>query len=156
MYQLTADPNCVLDLTDGASVPTDGNSWRSVAYLEWLAAGNTPDPVPAPTFDDLYALFMGKFSAWVLEVANSNNYDSQESCASFDTSSVPQFKADAIAFIAWRDLLWVWAANWQASVNGQIPNPVPKWEDIKAMAPQPEASGWVIHPPGAIIDAQVA
>lgn len=42
MYKLTEDPNIVIRLSDGASIPKGHRFWDE--YEEWLAAGNTPDP----------------------------------------------------------------------------------------------------------------
>lgn len=47
--QATADGLWVIDSTDGAMLPTQGN-WRSDEYQAWLTAGNEPDPFPVPTF----------------------------------------------------------------------------------------------------------
>ena len=48
LYQLTADPGTVIRTADDARVPTDGTSADSKAYLDWLAAPNTPDPADPP------------------------------------------------------------------------------------------------------------
>lgn len=48
-YQLVADQPAVKRLRDAAFIPLDtpGNrDWE--AYEQWLAAGNKPDPAPAP------------------------------------------------------------------------------------------------------------
>ena len=47
MYRLKEDGG-VLNLDTGANIPDNekNEDWRE--YLEWLAAGNTPDPVPPP------------------------------------------------------------------------------------------------------------
>lgn len=45
-YQLL--PNGILRLSDGASIPLDPTNIDFQVYLEWLAAGNTPDPTPVP------------------------------------------------------------------------------------------------------------
>lgn len=47
MYQLTSDGMGVIRTADGALIPNDSDNryWRE--YQAWLAAGNTPDPVPA-------------------------------------------------------------------------------------------------------------
>ena len=46
-YQLTHHDN-VLRLSDGAWIPFDENNIDYAAYLEWVAAGNTPEPAPEP------------------------------------------------------------------------------------------------------------
>jgi hypothetical protein len=43
MYQLTTDPDTVIDLDNGSYVPTTDSD-----YCDWLAAGNTPLPIAIP------------------------------------------------------------------------------------------------------------
>jgi hypothetical protein len=151
-YQLTNDAKLVFDTDYQAYVPVEGN-WQSDTYQGWLAEGNTPDPAPGPTFADYYTKFLAMFSAWVEEVAGQNGYDSSLSCRAYKDSGVKQFFDDATSFSAWIDALWVWAADWENGMNGQIPSEIPSWPEIKAMAPQPEDFGWVVHPKGVIIAA---
>jgi hypothetical protein len=44
-YQLTTS-DCILRLADNAFIPPDPSNVDYAAYLEWLAAGNTPEPAP--------------------------------------------------------------------------------------------------------------
>jgi hypothetical protein len=152
-YALTEDPNFVLDTESGSHIPVTG-TWQSDLYQQWLDAGNTPDPSPSPTFADYVAQFTPGLSQWVEDVAHSNDYDSSLSCVSYKDSSVHQFQQDAVSFIAWRDALWVAAAAYQVGQNGQLPNPMPTLEQVKALMPQPEDHGWVVHAKGVIISAQ--
>ena len=47
MYQLTTSTS-IIRLTDGATIPNDPGNRDYREYLDWLAAGNTPEPAPAP------------------------------------------------------------------------------------------------------------
>ena len=54
MYQL--QPNylgepaqCIKRLSDNAFIPFDNQNTDYVAYLEWLAEGNVPEPADQPT-----------------------------------------------------------------------------------------------------------
>ena len=47
MYQLT-QTDLILRTTDGAFIPPDPANTDYQAYLEWVAAGNEPEPAPAP------------------------------------------------------------------------------------------------------------
>jgi hypothetical protein len=47
MYQLTTGTN-IKRLSDGAFIPPDPGNTDYRDYLDWLAAGNTPEPAPEP------------------------------------------------------------------------------------------------------------
>ena len=45
MYQLTTSTS-ILRLSDGAFIPNDPGNRDYREYLDWLDAGNTPEPAP--------------------------------------------------------------------------------------------------------------
>jgi hypothetical protein len=47
MYQLTTSTS-IKRLSDGAFIPNDPGNRDYREYLDWLDAGNTPEPAPAP------------------------------------------------------------------------------------------------------------
>ena len=47
MYQLTTGTS-ILRLEDNACIPPDPANTDYAAYLEWVEAGNTPEPAPIP------------------------------------------------------------------------------------------------------------
>jgi hypothetical protein len=47
MYQLTTGTS-IIRLSDGATIPPDPGNRDYREYLEYLEAGNTPEPAPAP------------------------------------------------------------------------------------------------------------
>lgn len=153
----TLDNTTVIDTETGSIIPVEQGQggWQGDAFRAWVAAGNTPDPYPAPTFEDYVARFTPGLQAWMEEVARSNTYDSVISCVSYENDEVAQFAGDARAMKRWRSALWKWASEWQAGFNGQLPAEIPTLEELIAMAPQPEAFGWVVHAPGQIIESQL-
>ncbi len=46
---LASNAQAVIRETDGASIPPDARNRDFQAYLDWLGAGNTPNPAPTPT-----------------------------------------------------------------------------------------------------------
>jgi hypothetical protein len=46
-YQLTTG-DTILRLADNAFIPPDPANTDYAAYLEWVAAGNMPEPAPVP------------------------------------------------------------------------------------------------------------
>mgnify|MGYP001548406029 CR=1 FL=1 len=61
MYQLINDSmtdqpaQCVKRIADNAFIPFDPANRDYQEYLEWLAEGNTPEPVPEPSDEELAA-----------------------------------------------------------------------------------------------------
>ena len=47
MYQLTTSTS-IIRLTDNAFIPPDPGNRDYREYLEWVEAGNTPEPAPVP------------------------------------------------------------------------------------------------------------
>jgi len=47
MYQLTTSTS-IIRLSDGAVIPNDPGNSDYREYLEWVEAGNTPEPAPEP------------------------------------------------------------------------------------------------------------
>ena len=46
-YQLTTS-DCILRLEDNAFIPPDPANTDYAAYLQWVEAGNMPEPAPIP------------------------------------------------------------------------------------------------------------
>lgn len=47
-YQLTTQDDVIFRLDDEAWIPVDPDNRDYREYLDWLAAGNTPEPAPSP------------------------------------------------------------------------------------------------------------
>lgn len=140
MYRLTENPDTVIRTEDGTVVPRGHRWWAE--YEAWLAEGNVPIPLPGPTFDEILAAVTPAVQMWMDNTARQKGYDGVVSCATYVTSGVPAFKADADAIIAWRDAVWVAAYAWRDGLNGQLPPVMPTIEEVIAQLPQPAAFGW--------------
>ena len=61
-YQLTAGKH-VIRTYDCAFIPFDNGNVDYQEFQAWVAAGNTPDPVPAPTPDEQKSDLLGQIAA---------------------------------------------------------------------------------------------
>ena len=88
-------------------VPDDMGNRHRVMVAEWEAGGNaTPayDPQP-PTADDYRLAIQNLIDSH----AQSRRYDNGNSLATYVSSTIPQWAAEATAFVAWRDAVWAYA-----------------------------------------------
>lgn len=93
-------------------------------YAEEELADDHPDVIafqnPPLTVDD----YSAAIEAHVDEVARERRYSGAVSLASYVNSTVPQWSAEAITFVAWRDTVWLYAyAELEKVQNGQRPQP---------------------------------
>lgn len=139
-FQRTTNPDILLDVDNGTLVARG-------SYL-WPDDEDSVLPAPVPTFAEIVQALMPGVQAWMDGVVRANGYDSVISCASYANSGVPQWKADALAVIAWRDAVWQAAYAWKESADGQMPQNIPTVAEVIAQLPQPGAFGWVAHDPG--------
>lgn len=101
---------------------------RVAAEEHWTAArvaayriGAKP---PVPTTEDMVEAFRAAIQSHVDTVATSRRYDSAVSLASYVASNNPAWAAEAQAFVAWRDAVWVYAyAEMDKVLNGQRDQP---------------------------------
>jgi hypothetical protein len=89
-YVLTADPKVVLRTADGAWVPTEPLNRDGQKYLDWLAAGNVPDPYVVPLNTSL-----DKRRFWTK--AALDGYISQDSALDAMHGDIPQVLVDYVA-----------------------------------------------------------
>lgn len=136
MYQLTDNPDIVIRLEDGASIPRGHRWWDE--YEAWCAAGNVPEPAAETPVSGLIAQTKASISAWLDSVVQAKGYDSIVSCASYASSSDDTFRAEAQAAIAWRDA--VYRRGYE--ILADIPNGVTTPDDVMALLPQPAEYGW--------------
>jgi hypothetical protein len=65
--------------------------------------------------------------------AQSKQYGNAVSCASYVSSTNPQWKLEAETFVSWRDAVFVYAINIQTEVQGGAP--IPSFEEFVAGLP---------------------
>ncbi|MBX9751163.1 MAG: hypothetical protein K5Q68_16355 [Roseococcus sp.] len=87
---------------------------------------------PAPTLADYEAAIAEHVEA----VARSRSYSSAASCAGYINSTVPAWAAEAAAFLAWRDAVYMAAFGTMAEV--QQGAPAPRIRDLIAGLPEME------------------
>lgn len=86
--------------------------WRTVSAQEIEALGFVeyvpPEPEP-PTPEQVIEAFRLAIQSHIDAQAISRRYDNGNSLAGYVNSTVPQWAAEAIAFVAWRDAVWLYA-----------------------------------------------
>jgi len=132
-YQLTQYTSILR--SDGASIPPDPANRDYAEYLAWIAAGNTPDPVPQPTTAQIIASLEADVSKYIDSIAQKKGYDSGVSCASYAASTNATFAADAKAFIAWRDSVWTTCQTIENTDLAATPPIVPTSAQVIAALP---------------------
>ncbi len=99
-------------------VPCDmGNRHRQM-IAGWEADGNSIPPYqpPAPTIDDYEAAIQGIVDA----TAREKLFRDGVTLASYTASTNPQWAAEAVAFVAWRDGVWAYAYSELAKVQAGL------------------------------------
>ena len=107
MYKLTKENNSVIRLSDNAYIPFAEGNRDYAEYLEWLASGNTPQPVDPPTPEELREAFKAQRQLLVdaIKVAVGTKV--------FDGDEVSQGRMAraAVAMTDAETVLWVLADN---------------------------------------------
>lgn len=68
-----------------------------------------PEPIPEKTQTELLEEYKQAMQAHIDQTARSKDYDNGISCASYFNSSNETWKAEALAFLQWRDACWQYA-----------------------------------------------
>ncbi|HDS1228744.1 TPA: hypothetical protein QEF71_002925 [Stenotrophomonas maltophilia] len=139
MYQLTNDPDQIMCLDTGTLIPRGHRLWDN--YAAYLDAGNSALPVPTPYeihSPEHYRFIRSAAWAWMTDWVVDRRYDSIESCCSYFNSSVPRYRDEARAMVAWRD-----AVNQELeALVLAAPAGIETWDQVRALLPQPEAFNW--------------
>lgn len=95
-------------------------------------------PPPAPSVEELTAIYTSELQIALDVGAKAWGYDNIFTAASYATSTVPRFRTESAALIAWRDETWVWAAARLAAITSGIePMPTTPAELVAMMPARP-------------------
>ncbi len=136
MYQLTNDPDVIRCVETGALIPRDHRDWPA----EWLQenAALPQEPPYALHSPQHYQAIRAAAWDWMTAWVKERRYDTIETCCSYFNSSVPRYRDEARAMVAWRD-----AVNQELeSLVLAAPAGIETWEQVRALLPQPEAFNW--------------
>ena len=136
-YKTTDNPDIVVR-EDGMSIPRDHPLWEE--FEEWVAAGGVPGVfTPYELYSPEHFQHIQSLAwAWMLSIVQRRRYDTIESCCSYATSSVPRYRQEAAAMVAWRDAINLALEQLVMAA----PAGVETWEQVQAILPQPEAFDW--------------
>lgn len=107
--------------SDGTTIPVK-HPWHAKMLAEATAGGGTivSWESPAPTLD----AYRAAIQQHIDQAARARSYDSGGALAGYVASTVPQWAAEAAAFVAWRDAVWVYAyAELDKAQHGQRDRP---------------------------------
>jgi hypothetical protein len=104
-------------------------------YKAWIEAGNTPaPPPPASEIGSMKDTIISAVQAHMDYTASLRGYDSILSLCTYANSSIPQFKAEGLAGVNWRDQCWAIGYSIMADVL-QGKRPVPTVDEVLAEMP---------------------
>lgn len=107
-------------------------AWDAGA-MRWVST-----PTPAALLNAAKLAYEGAAQALLDSTAQAWGYDSAVSACSYGLSTVPQFKAEAQALLAWRDALWQAAYALEAQVvAGSVPLPASPAAFLALLPPAP-------------------
>ena len=110
------------------AIRKDGQGWRAVNSPDDVTGDETfsetqPLP-PTPSQAEIVSTYEVAVQASLDAVAASWQYESILSATSYANSTVPKFKSEALALIAWRDQVWAACYSAMADIeagNMQLP-----------------------------------
>lgn len=102
----------LIDDGNGRTIPTDP---LNSDYAAILAAG-TPVAAYEPPAVDLHA-YAAAIQSHIDATARAREYNDGVTCASYVASTITTWAADAAAFVAWRDAVWLSAYQTLAAVQ---------------------------------------
>lgn len=101
----------------GVFVPVDPGNRDYQCLMDEVANGAVIEELPASsvTLDD----FRQAIEAHVDQVAQERQYSGAVSISTYENSTNPAWAAEAQAFVAWRDAVWIYAFTELAKVQAE-------------------------------------
>jgi hypothetical protein len=93
-----------------------------------------PEPIPEPTQEEILEEYRSSIQSYIDSTAREKDYDNGFACATYCASSNQEWKAEAEAFVSWRDECWQYAYDVQTQVEGGQKD-APSLEDFINNAP---------------------
>ena len=134
MYKLTKENASVIRLSDNASIPFDTANTDYQAYLAWVDAGNTPEPLDQETPEEILKRLESALDRHLDAVANSYRYESIRTMVTYATSTHPTFGAEGRAAVKFRDAVYAYGIQVIADVQAGL-RPIPTEEELLAGVP---------------------
>lgn len=140
MYKLISSTT-ILRTTDYAFIPVDTQNADYAAYLVWIAAGNTPDPIPTPALSDVQtSQIMVLFTAYSNAIAQPVSYTSVGAVTKL-------FQADSDSVSNLQKMLAAYSSTqtvptgfyWVSEDNTQVPF---TYADMQKLASTIGDQGW--------------
>lgn len=119
-------------IPNGMMAVWDGNAWDLMPLPTEQTAPSSETPVP--TTQELVAQFTSAIDGHVEATARARQYNGAAHLASYVASTVPAWSAEALAFIAWRDQVWLFALSELAQIQSGT-KPLPAVADLIASLP---------------------
>jgi hypothetical protein len=115
----TAEDRAAFGVYSVDTTPPDGQRWTGAfADSDGLPAA-VFEIIPPPGLDD----YRRAIQAHIDATARSRDYGDGVACASYVASAVPQWQAEALAFVQWRDAVWLHAYQGLAAHDPSEPPP---------------------------------
>lgn len=96
MYRLT-NSTSITRLSDGSLIPNDVNNVDYQNYLKWVDDGNLPQPIDAPSNEQIIARLESSVDNYLNEQSQWLRYESIKTIVTYRDDPNPKFKAEGIA-----------------------------------------------------------
>jgi hypothetical protein len=137
-FDIDYGANLPADVVEVAKADFDAAMSRPAGYgFSFVAGVLTITPPAPPTLTQQIAAYEAAAQSALDAGAKAWGYDGIVSASSYAASTIPKFKAEALALIAWRDATWVAAETLLTAVQGGAAPPANPVAFVAVMPAQP-------------------